>query len=108
MVAGDVAEGIVDRLEPVEVDQQDRALLAARSRRRARAEVLEQLQPVGKAGEGVVPGHVGDAVGGLARLGDVGADAVIADEAAALAEVRRAEISMFLTASPTWTGMTAR
>ena len=89
MVAGDVAEAVVDRLEPVEIDQQDRALPAARLRRLERgAEILDQLEPVGKAGQRVVARHMGDAVGGLAGAGHVRADAVIADEAALLVEGR--------------------
>ena len=90
MVAGDMAEAVVDRLEAVEIDQQHRALLAARPGAcfRARGQIVEQLEPVGQAGQRVVAGHMGDPVGRLAGRGDVRADAVIAGEAALLAEGR--------------------
>ena len=85
MVAGDVAEAVIDRFEAVEIDQQDRALRAAAARGVERgAEIVEQLEPVGKAGERVVPRHMGDPVGRLAGAGDVRADPVIAAEPALL------------------------
>ncbi len=70
-VANRMAEGVVDRLEPVEVEVQQRALVAAVDlRQRLRQAVLEQ-QAVGQAGQWVVLRLMGQRPGLRLRLGDV-------------------------------------
>ena len=72
LVAGVVAEGVVDLLEVVEVEQQQRA---ARAVAPAPLEVALELgveaAPVGQAGEHVVVDEVGEPVLVAAPLGDV-------------------------------------
>ena len=88
LVAGAVAERVVDDLEAVEVDQQQRHLVVEA------AAVLErplgapdQLAPVGQAGEGVEVGEVADPVLGEAPVGHVLDDAGVADQVAVLVEL---------------------
>ena len=58
-----MAEGIVDRLEAIEIDQQQREALALPPLPRQRISMwLAQQHPVGKAGERIVMRHVGDLV----------------------------------------------
>ncbi len=61
VVPGGVPEGVVDRLEVVEVDEEHAHRLAdpARPHQLLFDPVLEE-PAVGQPGEGVVPGHVGD------------------------------------------------
>ena len=81
VVADPVAEGVVDLLELVEVDQDDReqAAVAPAARHRLAQAVLEQ-EPVGQAGQRVVLGEMQHAGFGPLAFGDVGRGA---DEAAA-------------------------
>ena len=82
-VALRVAEGVVDRLEAVEVEEHDRARHIADGRGAQRiAEQLADPPAVGQPGEDVDVGEVGQALLGLADLGDVRADAAEAFEAA--------------------------
>ncbi len=61
LVAGGMAEGVVDRLEVVDVDEEHAHRLAhpPRAHELLLHAVLEQ-PPVGEPGQGVVPGHVRD------------------------------------------------
>ena len=68
-VAGLVAVGVVDRLEPVEIDEQDGDGPAFGQ---AVVEHLEHPGPVGQSGQAVVGGGVGQAVHPGPPLGDVG------------------------------------
>ena len=73
-VAGGVAEAVVDRLEVVEVhedDGQPRAL-AARARDRV-ADALDEQRAVGEVGDGVVEGLVGELLLERLALADVAA-----------------------------------
>ena len=72
LVAGGVAERVVDHLEVVQVDveHRHRAPAAARAGQRER-QVLLELRAVGQAGERVVVGHVPHALLGDPLLGDV-------------------------------------
>ena len=73
LVAGRVAERVVDRLEAVEVDQHQREALAVAALARERVlDAVAQQHAVGEAGERVVMRHVGDLVGAALAFGDVG------------------------------------
>ena len=75
-VALGVAEGVVDRLEAVEVEEHDRAgHIAGRRRAQRLAKQLADAATVGQAREDVHVGEVGQPLLRLADLGDVGADA---------------------------------
>ena len=71
-VAGGVAEGVVDLLEAVQIQiqQRERALVAARARDRLLQQMLE-LHAVRHLGERVVARQVADAPLGALALGDV-------------------------------------
>ena len=60
-VAHRVAEGVVDFLEAVEVEAQDRERAAAPEMRDRLLDALAEHRPVGQSGEDVVAGHEGDA-----------------------------------------------
>ena len=78
-----VAEGVVDRFETVEVEEHDRARHIAAGRAAQRfAEQLANPAAVGQAGQDVDVGEMGQTLLRLADLGDVGADAAEAFEAA--------------------------
>ena len=78
-----MAEGVVDRLEAVEVEEHDRARHIAGGRRAQRfAEQLADPAAVGQAGQDVDIGEVGQSLLRLADLGDVGADPAEAFEPA--------------------------
>jgi hypothetical protein len=71
-----VAEGVVDRLEAVEVEQQHRGAAAvAPCLQQALAQAVVEQRAVGQVGERVVVGEVQDARFGLLAFGDVGEDA---------------------------------
>ena len=73
LVAGRVAERVVDLLEAVEIDQHQREALAVAALARERVlDAVAQQHAVGEAGERVVMRHVGDLVGAALALGDVG------------------------------------
>ena len=76
LVAGRMAERVVDELEAVEVEveQRDGLALAARAGERE-LEVLLQQRAVRQPGERVVVGEVGDLLLGRAALGQVDAGA---------------------------------
>jgi len=87
LIAHMVAEGVVDDLEAIEVDQHQRQLLlVALAEAQRLFEALVQAEPVGQVGERVVVGEVTVFfLGGLA-LGDVDETAdVMADLAATIA-----------------------
>jgi hypothetical protein len=69
LVAGGVAERVVDLLEPVEVEEEQRDVLVqpVRGAERAPQAVLEAL-PIGQAGEAVVVGQVANPLLGLLAL----------------------------------------
>ena len=69
-VADGVAAGVVDDLEPVEVDEQHAR--SPRRRPRARPEVLHQPGAVGQPGEVVGEGRLAQLLLGAAGVGDVG------------------------------------
>src|SRR5207244_10910105 len=81
LVAGRVAQAVVDDLEVVEVEEEDGGqasppLQAAQGQ----AEPVEEEGPVRQTGEGVVQGLVDELLLGLLALGDVaGADDVAVD-----------------------------
>ena len=82
-VALGVAVGVVDRLEPVEIEKHDRARHIVGGRRAQRlAEQLADAAAIGQAGEDIDIGEVGQALLRLADLGDVRADPAEALEAA--------------------------
>ena len=82
-----VAEGIVDVLEPVEVDQEQRAALAAVGGVAQRlVECLAHQRAIGQAGQGIEAGETADLLFGAALLGKVGADSAEAEETAAIVE----------------------
>src|SRR5512135_1724941 len=56
-----MSEGIVDHLEPVEVEEKDRkqSFVTLRMRQRLVEDLFEQL-PVGKTGQGIVISHLQD------------------------------------------------
>ena len=73
LVAGRVAERVVDLLEAVEIDQQQREALAVAALARERVlDAVAQQHAVGETGERIVMRHVGDLVGAALALGDVG------------------------------------
>jgi hypothetical protein len=84
LVAGLVAEAVVDELEVVEVDEEDgERLLPGLAVADCALELLLERDPVGEVGEGVVVGDVpqlalgvGELVRGLLALGDVDDDPV--------------------------------
>ena len=70
-VAGRVAEGIVDRLELVEVEAVERELAGIAARRAQHVfELLLEHAAVGQAGQHVVEGELGDALLALGDLAD--------------------------------------
>src|SRR4029453_12788241 len=74
-VACRMAEGVVDLLEAVEVEVDERKLAARAARSRDRLlERRVELEPVRDLGEGVVAGEVADAPFGALALGDVARD----------------------------------
>ena len=90
-VAGAVAEGVVDLLEAVHVQVQQRHHLAAAQR--ARDGLLQQmveLHPVGDLGQRVVAGEVADAALGALAVGDVAGDEDVALELRVVAVDARA------------------
>ena len=83
-----VAERVVDDLEAVEVDQQQRHLVAEAARVLERAlGAPDQLAPVRQAGQRVEVGQVADLVFGQAPVGHVLHDAGVADQVAVLVEL---------------------
>ena len=70
-VAGGVAEGVVDVLEVVEIEEVCRYLFTAFGPGKRLFELLIEQDAVGQAGERVVMRHVGDLGLGAALLGDV-------------------------------------
>ena len=71
-VAGRMTERIVDGLELIEVDRDQRDLVAAAIDADQRiVEHVAELQAVGQLGQPVMPGEIGDAGCGARRLGDV-------------------------------------
>ena len=85
LVAHHVAEGVVDGLETVEVEeQQGDALAVAGGAGEGLFETIVEQGAVGQAGQGVVLGQEGDArLGGLA-LGDVGENRHVVSDALGL------------------------
>jgi hypothetical protein len=90
LVADRVAQRVIDRLEPVEVDHQQRAARLGFERvvQRAR-QILVQAEAIRQAGEIVEARHLGDLFGGRALFGDVRPDAAKAEELARFVEARR-------------------
>ena len=88
-VADRMAERVVDVLEPIEIDQEQRAaLLAVRGIAQRFVERLPHHRAVRQAGQRIEAGEARDLLFGAALLGKVGADAAEAEEAAALVEDR--------------------
>ena len=88
-VADRVAERVVDVLEAIEVDHEQRAALLAMGGVAQRfVERLAHHRAVGQAGQRIEPREARNLALGLALLGEVGADAAKAEEAAALVEDR--------------------
>ena len=80
-----MAERVVDRLEAVEVEQEDRAAVLAPNR--ADQSIVERAAKrfaVGEAGQRVLPGEPIELDLRLAHLGQVGGEAAEAEEAADL------------------------
>ena len=71
LVAGGMAQRVVDVLEVVEVEQVDRHHLAALDARERLLEPLVEQHAVGQVGQRVVQRHVRDLGLGAALLGDV-------------------------------------
>ena len=90
LVADQVAKGIVDRLEPVEVDHQEGALgPPLRGIAQRFAEGLGHHHAVRQAGQGIEARHMRDLFRALALGGDVRADAAEPVEAALVIELGR-------------------
>ena len=90
-VAGLVAEAVVDVLEAVEVDEEERELLAAPLRERERTlQRVHEHRAVGQPGELVEVREPADALLGAARLRYVARDAPVAHERAVAIEDRLA------------------
>ena len=90
-VAGGVSHAVVDCLEAIQVDAHQGERLAAPAEiLQRRTQAFGEGLAVRQAGEQVVACLVGRAGLGAARLGDVGADAPIADEVLVLVEDRPA------------------
>ncbi len=88
-VADRVAERVVDVLEAVEIDQEERAaFLPARRVAKRLVERLPHHRPVRQSGQRIEACKPRDFLLGPALLGEVGADAAKAEEAAALVEDR--------------------
>ena len=88
-VADRVAERVVDVLEAVEVDQEQRAaLVAARGVAQRFVERLAHQRAIGQAGERIEAREAADFLFRAALLGEVGADPAEAEEAPALVEDR--------------------
>ena len=88
-VADRVAERVVDVLEAIEIDEEQRAaLLPAGGIAQRLVERLAHQRAVRQAGEGIEPCQPRDFLLGTALLGEVGADAPEAQESAALVENR--------------------
>lgn len=88
-VARRVAVGVVDVLEVVQVEQQQRNKVAAAPGERERPlHPVGEQATVGQAGQRVVMGKVTELLGGMDAFGDVGADAVIAGKVAVFMEGR--------------------
>jgi hypothetical protein len=68
-----VSEGVVERLEVVEVDEQQSAMpVPARARRQRLAQTVVQQTTVGQAGQGVVEGEMPNFFLGRFAHGDIG------------------------------------
>jgi hypothetical protein len=87
-VASRVAQRVVDLLEPVEIDQQDReGLIQSRRREQRLFDQRGNAAPVAKARQRVVTGKTRDRLGGFLDRGDVRADPLKAQEIACLVEL---------------------
>ena len=71
LVAGGMAQRIVDGLEVVEIEEVSRDVFAALGPGEGLLEVLVEQDPVGQAGQRIMMGHVRDLGLGAALLGDV-------------------------------------
>ena len=90
-IARGMAEGVVDVLEAVEVEQQQgRHVAPAADAGDRLLEPLEQQDPVGQPGQGVVHGEILGPAPGLDLGGDVGRGAAVADRLAGGVEHRLA------------------
>jgi hypothetical protein len=88
-VADRVAKRVVDILEPVEVDEEQRtAFLSARRVAKRFVERLPHQRAVGQASQRVEPREARNLLFGAALLGEVGADPAESEEAATLVEHR--------------------
>ena len=86
-VADRVAERVVDVLEPVEIDHEQRAaFLPVRGVAQGFVERLTHHRPVGQAGQRIEAGKARNLALAAALLGQVGADAPKPEEASALVE----------------------
>lgn len=74
LVAGGMAERIVDVLEMVEVEEGERDVAAGRTGGDRRGDQMPQLRAVGQAGEDVVIGEPRDLGAGLLALDREGAE----------------------------------
>ena len=88
-VADRVAERVVDVLEPVEIDQEQRAaFLPASGIAQRLVEGFAHQGAIGQAGQRIEAGKAADLLFRAALFGEVGADPAEAEEAAALVEDR--------------------
>src|SRR3546814_13851718 len=84
-----MAERVVDLLEPVEVDQHDRArALLLREGRERRVELFRDVEAVGEPGQRVIEREPRGVLGRSALLGDVGAAVPVTWEFSRPAELR--------------------
>ena len=80
-VASAMAKRVVDGLEAIEIDEQQRAGLAGARRPRQRVlQCFAKQRAVGKAGQRIEARQLGDAIMAAPRLGDIAADPAIARE----------------------------
>ena len=80
LVAGGVAERVVDRLEAVEIEIEERSAPPCPRAKQRFGELLLEEEAVGEAGERIVEGDELDLVLSALALGDVAGDADEADE----------------------------
>ncbi len=77
-VADVMTEGVVDALEAIQIEEHDgHALLVALGLGQGLIETVEQQAAVGQAGQGVVVGHMPDALLGLQAFIDLGLELLV-------------------------------
>lgn len=71
LVTGGMAQGVVDLLEAIDIDEQHREVAGLLQVLQARLEILVEGGPVGQLGQGIAQGHALQGLLGALALGDV-------------------------------------